>query len=112
MERTKALTAFAALSQDVRLDAFRALVRAGQDGLTAGEIADLLKVRPNTLSTNLALLHSGGLVTRDREGRSMRYRADFGGVKELLSFLLKDCCGGQTEQCAELLDSILMDRCQ
>ena len=61
MDQKTALAAFAALSQPTRLDAFRLLVRAGSDGMTAGDIATRLDVRQNTMSANLSVLTQAGL---------------------------------------------------
>lgn len=106
MEMTQALAAFAALGQPMRLDAFRLLVRAGPEGLAAGEIGAALGVRPNTLSANLAVLLNAGLVRNTREGRSIRYFADMDGLRGLLAFLLEDCCGGRRELCRPLIEEI------
>ncbi len=106
MEKKNALSAFAALSQETRLDVFRLLVRAGSGGLLAGEIADRLNVRPNTLSANLSILLGAGLVRNTREGRSIRYVADMEGMCGLLAFLMEDCCGGHPEACRPVLDTI------
>ena len=46
MEINAATDAFAALSQETRLAAFRLLVRAGRAGLPAGEIARTLGAAP------------------------------------------------------------------
>lgn len=110
MDKFSAQAAFAALSQDTRLDAFRLLIQAGEAGLFAGEIADALQVRKNTMSANLSVLLSAGLVTNQREGRAIRYVADMKGLKELLSFLLQDCCGGRAELCAPLIEDITFGR--
>ncbi|MDQ2095922.1 ArsR/SmtB family transcription factor [Rhodalgimonas zhirmunskyi] len=109
METNHALAAFAALSQETRLNVFRALIRAGADGMAAGEIADLLEVRQNTMSANLAVLLSAGLVRNKREGRSIRYFADLEGLRGLLSFLLEDCCGGEAALCAPLIETLTFD---
>ena len=106
MDVTDALRAFAALSQPTRLDAFRLLIRAGPDGMAAGEIGVALAVRQNTLSANLTVLLNAGLVRNEREGRSIRYRADMDGLRGLLAFLLEDCCGGRAERCRPLIDEI------
>ena len=106
MDRIEALEALAALSQDMRLDVFRLLVRVGPDGLYAGEIAERLAVRQNTLSTNLAVLTRAGLLRSERQGRSIRYFADLEGMRRLLAFLLEDCCGGRPETCRSLLDEL------
>ncbi|WP_371223859.1 ArsR/SmtB family transcription factor [Roseovarius sp. 2305UL8-3] len=103
MDKPNALTAFAALSQDTRLDAFRLLIRAGENGMAAGDIATALKARQNTMSTNLSVLHSAGLIRSKRQGRSIRYYADLKGIRGLLSFLMEDCCGGQPDKCQPLI---------
>ena len=106
MDTKDALRAFAALSQSTRLEAFRLLIRAGPDGMVAGEIGVALDVRQNTLSANLTVLLNAGLVRNEREGRSIRYRADMDGLRGLLAFLLEDCCGGRAERCRPLIDEI------
>ncbi|MEC9434612.1 MAG: metalloregulator ArsR/SmtB family transcription factor [Pseudomonadota bacterium] len=106
MDRIDALAAFAALGQPVRLDVFRLLIQAGEDGLPAGDIAGRLDVRHNTLSANLAVLLQARLVRNRREGRTIRYFADLDGLRRLLGFLLEDCCGGRPEICRPLIDEI------
>ncbi|MBZ0128514.1 MAG: metalloregulator ArsR/SmtB family transcription factor [Rhodobacteraceae bacterium] len=106
METTDALPAFAALSQPTRLAAFRLLVRAGDVGIIAGDLADKLEVRQNTLSANLSVLLNAGLVTNKREGREIRYFANMQTMRDLLAFLMEDCCGGRPELCQPLLDEL------
>jgi ArsR family transcriptional regulator len=106
MDKNRALNALSALGQDTRLDAFRLLVKAGAQGMAAGEIAEALKVRQNTLSNNLSILLNAGLVRNEREGRSVRYFADFDGVRGLLAFLMEDCCAGKPELCQPAIDQI------
>lgn len=106
MDKSKALTCFSALAQPTRLDVFRLLIRSGGEGLQAGEIGTALGVRQNTMSANLAVLSNANLVTTRREGRVIRYFADLATLREMLSFLMEDCCGGSPEQCAPLLDEL------
>lgn len=103
MDKPNALTAFSALSQETRLDAFRLLIKAGPDGMAAGDIATALDVRQNTMSANLSVLHQARLVRSRREGRSIRYTADLDGIRGLLAFLMEDCCGGRPETCQPLI---------
>lgn len=100
MEKIAALDALAALGQETRLDVFRLLVAAGQDGMTAGAVSDALEVRPNTLSTHLSVLSRSGLVQSERDGRSIIYRADIAVMQQLVTYLLQDCCGGNPELCS------------
>lgn len=102
MELLTATSALSALAHEGRLAAFRLLVRAGPDGLPAGEIARRLGVRPNTLSANLAILSQAGLVASRRDGRSIVYAAAFDRVAALMAFLAEDCCGGAPEVCRPL----------
>lgn len=106
MDKKQTLAAFAALSQETRLEAFRLLVRAGDEGLLSGEIGERLDVRQNTMSANLAVLLNAGLLRNRREGRSVRYFADFDGVRGLLGYLMEDCCGGNPELCRPAIDQI------
>ena len=106
MDKFKALAAFSALSQSTRLDAFRLLVRAGADGMTAGDIATRLQVKQNTMSANLSVLTQAGLLRNTREGRSIRYFADLDGMRGLLGFLMEDCCGGNPTLCQPLINEI------
>lgn len=106
MDKSAALTAFAALSQTSRLDAFKLLVQAGEHGMLAGEISDALDVRQNTMSANLSVLLNAGLLRNEREGRAIRYFANMEGLQGLLAFLLQDCCGGQPELCRPLIEDI------
>jgi DNA-binding transcriptional ArsR family regulator len=103
MDANTATRAFGALAQDSRLEAFRLLVRAGEDGLPAGEIARALAIPHNTLSSHLAILANAGLVASRRDGRSIIYRIDFEGTRALLAFLMEDCCQGRPDICAPLL---------
>ncbi len=106
MDKIEPTSAFAALSQQTRLDVFRLLIKAGSEGLLAGELADLLDVKQNTMSANLTVLLNAGLVRNERQGRSIRYFAGFGALRALLAFLMEDCCGGQPELCQPIIDEI------
>jgi ArsR family transcriptional regulator len=99
MSPPHALAALAALGQPTRLDIFRLLIRREPEGLAAGAIADIVCAPHNTLSTHLAILARAGLVRGAREGRSIVYRADIGGMRDLISFLVTDCCDGHPELC-------------
>ena len=99
MEPAAAVAAFGALAQETRLAVFRLLVRAGPEGLTAGEIAEALKVPASTMSHHLATIERAGLATSRRESRSIIYTADYPGIREVLTFLMEDCCQGRPELC-------------
>ncbi|OJX03604.1 MAG: transcriptional regulator [Burkholderiales bacterium 70-64] len=95
MEEQSVLKALTALSQSHRLRIFRALVIAGQAGSTPGRIADDLHIPPATLSFHLKELANAGLVTQERNGRNLIYRADFEQMNALLAYLTENCCQGE-----------------
>ena len=96
MEEQSVLKALTALSQSHRLRVFRALVVAGQAGLTPGLIADELQIPAATLSFHLKELVHASMVTQVRSGRNLIYRADFDRMNELLAYLTENCCQGET----------------
>ncbi|MFZ5719053.1 MAG: ArsR/SmtB family transcription factor [Pseudomonadota bacterium] len=104
METPDAVAALAALAHPGRLEIFRLLVRAGESGMAAGDIARATDTLPNTLSTNLGILSHAGLVAARREGRSVIYTAGYGQMRELLAFLMEDCCAGAPQICGPLAD--------
>lgn len=102
MESTIAIEALSALAHQARLAVFRLLVRAGAEGVPAGEIARRLDTPANTMSTQLAILTRAGLIRSRRESRSIIYTADYAQITALLGFLMEDCCQGRPEICAPI----------
>jgi DNA-binding transcriptional ArsR family regulator len=94
MEKQNAVAALAALAQETRLDVFRLLVRAGNEGMAAGEISAELDIPAATLSFHLKELRSAGLALCERDGRSRIYRPDFKAMQSLVGFLTESCCRG------------------
>ena len=97
MKKPDVLAALSALAQENRLDAYRLLVQAGPQGLAAGEVAASLGLSPNTLTFHFDRLHEAGLVTVQRDGRSMIYAAQYDTMNALLGYLTENCCGGAVE---------------
>jgi DNA-binding transcriptional ArsR family regulator len=91
---TRHARALAALGHDARLSIFRLLVRAGEDGVTVGEIARHLGLAPSTLAHHLSALVDARLVLQERRGRSVINRVDFGATRGLVAFLTSECCTG------------------
>jgi len=106
MDVNNALISFDALSQETRLWAFRILVQAGSEGLSAGEIAESLGSRQNTMSSHLKQLQSAGLITSKRSGRQVIYTAKYDAVRKLVLFLMEDCCAGNTAVCGPVAASL------
>ncbi|RUW53638.1 transcriptional regulator [Mesorhizobium sp. M1A.F.Ca.ET.072.01.1.1] len=109
MDKIKAIAALSALGQDTRLEVFRLLVRAGPDGLPAGEIGARLGAVQNTMSAHLKVLDHAGLVRAERDGRIIRYVVDMTGFRDLLAYLMEDCCNGKPELCQPIIKAVTCD---
>ncbi len=94
MEEQNIIRVLAALAQAVRLRLFRALVVAGSAGLTPGAITERLAVPATTLSFHLKELVHAGLISQERQGRNLIYRASFATMNDLLAYLTENCCQG------------------
>ena len=99
MESKRASRIFEALSSDLRLDVFRLLVRNAPDGLVAGDIARLLDIPATNLSFHLKALVQSELVSVEREGRYMRYKASIPLMLDTIAYLTSECCSGNPECC-------------
>jgi DNA-binding transcriptional ArsR family regulator len=98
MEENDAVRSLAALAQGARLRVFRALVIAGPRGMTPGVMAEGSGIPAATLSFHLKELMNAGLVSQERQGRNLIYRASFEQMNALLAYLTENCCQG--EACA------------
>ena len=94
MEEQNVVRALAALAHSARLQVFRALVVAGPEGMTPGVMAEGLGLPAATLSFHLKELAHAGLVTQERQGRHLIYRAAFDQMNGLLVYLTDNCCQG------------------
>ena len=107
MDSIEAIAALSALAQETRLETFRLLVRCEPEGVAAGELARLIEVPQNTMSAHLSILANAGLVSGERQSRSIIYRADLPIFRQVVLFLLKDCCGGRADVCAPVLADLM-----
>jgi ArsR family transcriptional regulator len=99
METSRAVEALAALAQETRLVAYRRLVEAGPEGLSAGALASSLDAPAPTLSFHLKELSRAGLVVGRPDGRFIYYTANFPAMTELVDFLTAHCCHGDPGRC-------------
>jgi ArsR family transcriptional regulator len=94
-ESSAVVKALAALAQVSRLEIFRSLVVAGEAGLTPGALVETLGVAPNTLSFHLKELMHADLISQERIGRNLIYRAQYDRMNAVLGYLTQNCCQGQ-----------------
>ena len=111
LKSDEAVEALSALAYAGRLAIFRFLVRAGSNGVAAGEIARKLDILPNTLSASLSVLTHAGLIRSSRESRSIIYWVDYAQMSRLLEYLVEDCCNGNAEICGPLNITSRPTRC-
>ena len=88
----EAAQGFAAAGSEPRLAVLLALVRAGEGGLTVGEIQERLAIPASTLAHHLKFLAAAGLVEQEKQGRSIVNRAAYARLQALAGFLLEACC--------------------
>lgn len=102
MNRSCAIGILEALSSGVRLDVYRLLVKKGNEGAVAGEIAATLSISPSNLSFHLKVLMQSRLLTVEQEGRFQRYRANMPVMLDMIDYLTAECCAGHPEQCVDV----------
>lgn len=95
MEDKYVIKALAALAQPSRLQIFRALVVKGNDGLTPALMADALGMPANTLSFHLKELMHADLISQERSGRNLIYRAQYDRMNAVMAYLSQNCCQGE-----------------
>ncbi|WP_295557361.1 metalloregulator ArsR/SmtB family transcription factor [uncultured Hyphomicrobium sp.] len=106
MNETQAVTSLAALAHPQRLRIFRMLVAEGPNGLPASEIADAVEASATAASFHLKELDRAGLIFGTRDGRFVRYAVNIEGMRQLLAYLVDDCCRGQPELCGATFKKI------
>jgi len=99
MEIITATACFSALSQETRLEILQKLIKEGPSGISAGDLAESLNTAGSTMSFHLKELTNAGLILSRKEGRSIIYAANYGGLRSLIDFLMADCCQGDPRLC-------------
>ena len=94
MQEVQVIRSLSALAHEARLRVFRALVVGGPEGLTPSALAEQLGIASNALSFHLNELSHAELVSQERQGRNVLYRAAFPVMNDLLAYLTESCCQG------------------
>ena len=102
MKQISAIKSLSALAHDGRLSLMRRLIQAGPEGIGAGELAAFANIGATTASAQLLVLSNAGLVNAKRSGRHVTYSTDYSNLRDLMAFLLDDCCGRRAEICCGL----------
>ena len=92
MKVEKAAKQLEALGNPTRLRLYRALVRAGDEGLPVGHLQEKLHIAASTLSHHLHRLILTGLVTQERHATTLICRANYPAMDSLVGFLVDECC--------------------
>ncbi len=83
----QAMQIMSALSQTTRWRVYQHLVERLPEGMTAGEIARAVNMSPNGMTPHFAILSAAGLVSSEKIGRTITYRAETEPVADLSVFL-------------------------
>ena len=93
----EAAQGFAAVGSEARLQVVLALVRAGDPGLSVGEIQRRVDMPASTLAHHIRFLAAAGLIEQEKHGRELINRANFARMQVLAHYLLSECCADVTE---------------
>jgi ArsR family transcriptional regulator len=81
-----------ALGNTTRLNIYRTLVRAGDNGLPVGRLQIKLDIAASTLSHHIKKLVEVGLVTQERQATTLICRANYTSMNGLIGYLSDECC--------------------
>lgn len=93
----ESLEIFASLAQETRLKIFKLLIEYGKDGLAPGKIAEELEIPNNTLSFHLSHMSNAGLISSEKNGRSLTYFANTDLIQKLIGYIHENCCLKETK---------------
>ncbi len=92
MKTDDAAARLEALGNPTRLQIYRALVRAGEAGLSVGRLQAKLNAAASTLSHHLKTLLIVDLIVQERQGTTLICRANYEVMHNLVDYLAAECC--------------------
>ena len=92
IDNVVAAKGFNAVGSKSRLIVLTELVKVGSNGLTIGEIQELVNIPLSTLAHHLNHLKKANLIHQEKKGRSTYNFAQFNHIQQLTDYLLKECC--------------------
>jgi protein-tyrosine-phosphatase/DNA-binding transcriptional ArsR family regulator len=95
------------LSHPQRMAVFRLLMRRCPDALPAGEISEVLALKPSTASVYLAALTQVGLILQRRDGVRLLYSVNLDAAQQVVEGLFFDCCRGRADLCPTQFSSMV-----
>ncbi len=96
MKVKQAASQLEALGKPTRLEIYRALIRAGENGLAVGALQESLNIAPSTLSHHLKTLIISGLISQERQATTLICRANYNSMQDLVNYLVSECCVDQS----------------
>lgn len=100
MELNFAAAVLKELGHATRLEIYKALIKAGYQGMPVGELQKKLGIPASTLSHHLSSLISVSLVRQERLGRTLFCHACYENLAELMAFLTEECCSETDDRLA------------
>ena len=110
MKTPAAVEALGALAHEHRLRTYRLLVEYGPKGLSAGAIAENIRLAPSSLTFHLQALQRAGLILQRRDGRQLIYSVDFEAMGSLVGYLTENCCAASGESCTNACKPTVVPR--
>ena len=96
MELTKSIVMLSALAHESRLIIFKQLIQAGHSGMYPNTLSETLGMPAATLSFHLKELFHADLVSKEKQGRSIKYTAQYQSMDKLIAYLQENCCSNET----------------
>lgn len=106
MKQVDAVKKLSAIAHEGRLTLIRKLIQAGPDGILAGDLARTAKIGATTASAQLLVLTNAGLVKSERRGREVTYSACYEHIRDLMQFLMLDCCAKRPDICLPVAKAV------
>ncbi len=106
MKQNDAVKMLSAIAHDGRLTLIRKLIQAGPDGILAGDLARIAKIGATTASAQLLVLTNAGLAKSERRGRQVVYSACYERIRDLMQFLMLDCCAKRPDICLPVAKAV------
>lgn len=87
------------LGHETRLNIYRALIKAGPDGLAVGVLQKKLQIPSSTLSHHISRLVTAGLVEQHRNGPTLICKPKIDALNTVIDYLKSECCSESTNKC-------------
>ena len=86
----------AELGNVTRLEIYRFLVKMGKNGVPVGDVQKKLDIPSSTLSHHISKLVKVGLISQERDGRTLYCQPQYERLQGIIDYLASECCEGES----------------